>query len=65
MFPKTPVSLKIDVKIKFRAFGITFLTVSDSKTVILPTEVAYIAEVAHFTTLAYNDHGVSITLSLV
>ena len=59
-----PVKLKADIKIKFRSFGITYANISYTKIIDLPTEVAYIGKAVHFEKLVYNDHGVSVALSL-
>ena len=57
--------IKVDLKVKFRAFGITFGNISEVKTVPLPAEAALVTQLLgpkQFFT--YNDHGVALTLTL-
>jgi len=60
-----PVDLKINLKIKFRAFFITFANVDYSTTISLPAQVSWVEQIVHFEKIAYNDHGVQLTISLV
>lgn len=58
-----PVYLHISWAIKFRAFGFTAGSYSDHRSILLPSAFS-LAEALVHTPYSYNDHGVTITVSL-
>lgn len=51
--------LQIIWRVRFRAFGITFGTISDHKAIAIPDGLPY------QTWYSYNDHGIMVSVATV